>query len=116
MRKTLLAFAALSLAVPTAYAQNQATPAKPATAKPAAAKAAVPKKMPTAQMTASAMSAGPKSSAKGAAIVMMDDKGSMMTLRQGTTGFTCMPDTPATPGPDPMCMDANAVEWAMAWI
>jgi hypothetical protein len=27
-----------------------------------------------------------------------------------------MPDSPATPGPDPMCGDANAMEWAMAWI
>src|SRR3712207_7449790 len=26
------------------------------------------------------------------------------------------PDSPATPGPDPMCGDANAMEWAMAWI
>ena len=25
-------------------------------------------------------------------------------------------DSPATPGPDPMCMDANAAKWAMAWI
>jgi hypothetical protein len=27
-----------------------------------------------------------------------------------------MPDSPATPGPDPMCMDANAGKWAAAWI
>ena len=27
-----------------------------------------------------------------------------------------MPDDPATPGPDPMCMDANAGAWAMAWL
>src|SRR3546814_12360104 len=27
-----------------------------------------------------------------------------------------MPDNPTTPGPDPMCMDANAMEWAQAWM
>ena len=27
-----------------------------------------------------------------------------------------MPDNPATPGPDPMCMDKNALEWVHAWI
>jgi hypothetical protein len=27
-----------------------------------------------------------------------------------------MPDSPATPGPDPMCMDKNAFEWAGAWV
>ena len=29
---------------------------------------------------------------------------------------TTMPDNPATPGPDPMCMDKTAMEWAMAWV
>ena len=27
-----------------------------------------------------------------------------------------MGDNPTTPGPDPMCMDANAFEWAKAWM
>jgi hypothetical protein len=27
-----------------------------------------------------------------------------------------MPDIPTTPGPDAMCLDANAMEWAGAWI
>jgi hypothetical protein len=27
-----------------------------------------------------------------------------------------MPDNPTTPGPDPMCMDKNAMEWAGAWM
>jgi hypothetical protein len=40
----------------------------------------------------------------------------MRTVRSGTNGFTCMPDNPATPGPDPMCMDANALAWAQAWM
>ena len=27
-----------------------------------------------------------------------------------------MPDNPTTPGPDPMCMDAAGLDWAMAWM
>lgn len=64
----------------------------------------------------SAMSAAPSSIAGEAAIVMANADGSMKTLREGKNGWTCMPDSPNTPGPDPMCMDANAAKWAMAWI
>jgi hypothetical protein len=82
----------------------------------AAEKAAAAKKAPSdAQLIASAMHAAPATVAKGATIVAMDDKG-MHTLRKGTNGFTCMPDNPATPGPDPMCADKNAMEWIDAWM
>ena len=64
----------------------------------------------------SAMSAAPSKIGKGATIVAMEADGNMRTLRQGKNEFTCMPDNPATPGPDPMCMDKNALEWAHAWI
>jgi len=75
------------------------------------------KKAPTdKQLIASAMSAAPAKVAKGATIVAMESDGKMRTLREGKNGFTCMPDNPATPGPDPMCMDKNALEWAHAWI
>ena len=40
----------------------------------------------------------------------------MKTLRKGSNGWTCMPDAPATPGPDPMCFDANAGKWVDAWV
>lgn len=36
-------------------------------------------------------------------------------LRAGTNAWTCMPDTPSTPGPDPMCWDANAGKWLDAY-
>jgi len=68
------------------------------------------------QLIASAMSAAPAKVAKGATIVVMEADGKMRTLRQGTNGFTCMPDNPATPGPDPMCMDKNSMEWVNAWV
>ena len=68
-----------------------------------------------ADLIKSAESAAPASIAKGATIVNMNADGTMTTLRQGTNGWTCMPDNPTTPGPDPMCMDKNAMDWAMAW-
>jgi len=69
-----------------------------------------------AKLIASAMTAAPPSVAKGATIIVMEADGTMRMLRQGTNRFTCMPDNPATPGPDPMCFDANAMEWAKAWM
>ena len=64
---------------------------------------------------ASAESAAPEAVAKSAAIATMGADGKMTELRPGTNGWTCMPDSPTTPGPDPMCMDANAMEFIMAW-
>ena len=65
---------------------------------------------------ASAMTAAPAAVSAKATIVAANADGSMKTLRAGSNGFTCMPDNPVTPGPDPMCMDANAMQWAMAWM
>ncbi|HYX74405.1 MAG TPA: hypothetical protein VE819_06955 [Steroidobacteraceae bacterium] len=87
------------------------TPAQPAE-KPAAAKAA-----PTdAELIASAESAAPANVGKNATIMAMEAEGKMRTLRKGTNNFTCMPDNPATPGPDPMCMDPAAMEWVHAYV
>ena len=44
----------------------------------------------------------------------MDDKGGMGTLRAGDNGFTCRPDNPATPGPDPTCGDQASMAWMHA--
>lgn len=65
---------------------------------------------------ASAMSVASGSIAGNATIVMANADGSMKTLREGKNGWACMPDSPSTPGPDPMCMDANAAKWAAAWM
>ena len=69
-----------------------------------------------AELIKSAMSAAPAAVGKKATVVVMESDGKMRTVRKGTNGFTCMPDNPATPGPDPMCMDANAMEWVHAWV
>lgn len=68
------------------------------------------------KMIKSAMQAAPKKVSAGATIVAMGADGQMRTLREGSNGFTCMPDNPTTPGPDPMCMDKAAWEWAGAWM
>jgi hypothetical protein len=81
----------------------------------AAEKAPAAKGASDAALIASALRAAPAAVAKHASVMTMDDKG-MHSLREGTNGFTCMPDNPATPGPDPMCMDKNAMEWVGAWV
>lgn len=68
------------------------------------------------RLIASAERAAPVAVAKGATIVSVGADGKMRSLREGHNGWTCMPDSPATPGPDPMCMDKNAFEWAGAWM
>lgn len=78
---------------------------------------AADKQAPTdAELIASAMRAAPASIAKNATIVLPGADGSMRTLRKGTNAFTCMPDNPATPGPDPMCADKNAWAWLGAYM
>jgi hypothetical protein len=69
-----------------------------------------------AKLISSAMQAAPASVAKKATVVVGGADGKMRTLRQGSNGFTCMPDNPTTPGPDPMCMDKSAMDWANAWM
>ena len=64
----------------------------------------------------SAIAAAPASVSSDAAIVQAQPDGSMKTLREGHNGWTCMPDSPATPGPDPMCFDSNAAKWVEAWV
>ena len=64
----------------------------------------------------SAESAAPAAIAHNASVVTVDAQGAMTTLRKGTNGWTCMPDAPDTPGPDPMCFDQNAANWVQAWV
>jgi hypothetical protein len=64
----------------------------------------------------SAMSAAPEAVSAGATILGFDEKMQPKILREGTNGWTCMPDMPHTPGPDPMCLDRNGMAWAEAWM
>lgn len=68
------------------------------------------------ELIKSAEAAGPAAVASKATIYAMGADGKMQTLREGTNGWWCMPDQPTTPTKDPMCGDANAMEWANAWM
>ncbi|MBP7241443.1 hypothetical protein [Amaricoccus sp.] len=69
-----------------------------------------------AAIIASAESAAPAAIAKEAAVVTVDAEGHMTTLREGQNGYTCIPDVPETPGPDPMCADQGWMGWMKAWM
>ena len=102
---------ALFLLTATSLAACEKKAEAPAAAPTATAAPAVAANDPIA----SAESAAPASVAKAASVIQMNADGSMKELRKGTNGFTCIPDAPDTPGPDPMCFDGNAMEWVMAW-
>ncbi len=106
------------LAIAAAFAQAQPYPSDPTPADSAGASSAGASAAggDDAKLISSAMQAAPPSVAKKATIVVMGADGKMRTLRPGTNAFTCMPDNPTTPGPDPMCLDKVAMEWASAWM
>ena len=121
MSRTLLVLAFAALASAAGGAQSGTKPGKASQAKPAASMSMHDHKPAAAsrddkQLIHSAMQAAPAKVAGDATIVAMQPDGSMRTVRAGNNGFTCMADNPATPGPDPMCMDAAAMAWAGAWI
>lgn len=66
-------------------------------------------------LIAEAMSAAPSGVAENATIMAFNEDGSLRVLREGTGAFTCLADDPS-PGHNPMCLDANALAWADAWI
>ncbi|MBS0388064.1 MAG: hypothetical protein JSR15_06245 [Proteobacteria bacterium] len=84
----------------------------------AAADAAKPAahKLTDKQLIASALSAAPRGLRAHAGVMVADDKGEMRTLRESKNGFTCMPDAPTTPGPDPMCMDKASMDFIHAML
>jgi len=69
-----------------------------------------------AALIKSAESAAPAAVSSGATVYAMDEKGAMRTLRESKNGYWCMPDNPISPSPDPMCGDANSMEWLMALV
>ena len=101
MRAGILSIALVVLSVFSALAADMKMDMKP---------------MSDADIIKSAMAAAPMSVSKNATVVAMNADGTMRTVRKGTNGFTCMADNPTTPGPDPMCLDQNAMEWAGAWM
>jgi hypothetical protein len=63
------------------------------------------------ELIKNAISAAPEAVGKNAAVMNWD----MKILREGTNGFTCMPDdTNTTTINDPMCVDKNGLAFIMA--
>ena len=73
---------------------------------------------PNGEKIANAMSAGPERISAEAAILdwPSDDSGELTELRAGSNGWSCLPDDPSTPTNDPMCLDANWLEFIHAII
>ena len=61
---------------------------------------------------ASALSAAPELITATATVAGLDGT----ILREGTNGFTCMPDDPAIPGDAPICLDAGWQAFINAWM
>lgn len=59
-----------------------------------------------------ALSAAPAGLAEHAAVMDWDQS----VLKEGTNGYTCLPTPPDLPGNAPMCLDAQWMKWAEAWM
>lgn len=92
-------------------------PQTPAAEAPPAAAAEPPKPDPASPegKIESATSAAPAAISSAATVMDMGADGTMSELRKGTNGWTCLPNLPSTPGPDPMCLDEQAMAWVAAW-
>lgn len=65
-----------------------------------------------ASLIASAVSAAPNSISADATVMDWQQN----VLREGSNGWTCLPDMPESPGNDPMCLDKPWLNWAHAWM
>jgi hypothetical protein len=83
--------------------------------RPAVSVGMVAKPTTDEEKLANAMAAAPEAVSANATIIELGANGQPRTLRQGTNGWTCLPDFPDSPGVDPMCLDANSMEWVQAW-
>lgn len=65
-----------------------------------------------------AMSAAPYAISKDASVLDWPAKEGEVfrELRKGTNTWTCIPDFPVSPGNDPICVDAMAMQWFNAYM
>ncbi|MCK6578640.1 MAG: hypothetical protein L6Q98_11100 [Anaerolineae bacterium] len=65
-----------------------------------------------------AMSAAPSAIAQDASILdwAFDADGKFVVLREGTNGWSCLPDDPSTPVNSPICLDEMAMGWLYALL
>ncbi len=65
-------------------------------------------------LVARAISAAPAAIGQDAAVVDMKDDGTLVTLREGANGWTCLPHDPGTPTRAPLCLDRSGMRWLEA--
>lgn len=67
---------------------------------------------------ANALSAAPAAVARNAAVMdwPAEEGGEMRMLRDGSNGFTCIPNDPMTPTNDPQCVNEGGMAWMDAWM
>ena len=82
-------------------------PAAPAVTEPVASTT-----LPTTDPIQNAMSAGPSSISSDAAILDWD----LNVIREGSNGWTCLPDRPDTPGNDPWCVTEAWLNFLRAYV
>lgn len=75
-----------------------------------------PAALSDADLIKSAMAAAPAAVSEHATVMAVDAQMQPHVLREGTNGWTCIPDNPVSPGPDPMCVDKNGLEWMKAYM
>ena len=73
---------------------------------------------PKEEKIKNALSAAPESVAKDATVLDWPEKegAELATLQEGTNDWTCLPDYPGSPGNDPICVDAQAMQWFEAYM
>lgn len=110
--RTLALTALCALALTDAVAaQERAKAAKPTTSGGVTNRSAAAK-------IASAASSAPRSLSEHATIMdwPASDSAPPTTLREGTNGWSCFPDNPASPGNDAMCVDDQWMAWMDAYM
>lgn len=73
-----------------------------------------PSRTPLSQeeLIVQALSAAPAHVARDAGVRLHAEDGTLVEVRKGTNGFTCVPMAdPNVPTRDPMCMDEAALQW-----
>ena len=65
-----------------------------------------------------AMSAAPENVSAQATVIdwPLKEGEDFSSLKKGTNEWTCLPDDPGTPGNDPVCVDAMAMQWFGAYM
>lgn len=69
------------------------------------------KEMSQKELIKLALSAAPEHISKEAAVMVPGADGKMVEAKQGTNGFTCIPDVDGMPVPDPICYDEQSGKW-----